>query len=152
MKVDWRRFISALGHRASSREVSGLLDEINEMPVVSSDPDDNGDPSFGTQYYQFFRHGLEFGFRSNALSFIHFFIKDQDGFFAYKGKIFEVSGESLNESLIFVKFGPPKDFGGGKYDVLLGYIQRWIKYNINEHEVRFEILPDGGVWKVTLIA
>ncbi|WP_267098888.1 hypothetical protein [Xanthomonas sacchari] len=152
MKVDWKSFILALGHTASSGEVSGVFDEINEMPVVSSDPDDYGDPTVRTQYYQFFRHGLEFGFRSNELSFIHFFIKDQDSFFAYEGDIFGVGSENMNEASIIGKFGPPKDFGGGSYDALLGYIQRWIKYEINEHEMRFEFLPDGSVWKVTLIA
>ncbi|WP_420008340.1 hypothetical protein [Xanthomonas sacchari] len=152
MKLKWEKLSLALGCAADSPEVFELLTEINEQPILSSDPDEYGDSHLRTDYWQFFHSGMEFGFRCNTLSFIHLFIEEQDEFFSYQGGLFGMSGKNLAEFSILAKFGPPKDFGGGGYDALLGYIKRWIKYDVDGHGVRFEILSDGGVGKITLIA
>ncbi|MEF9420922.1 hypothetical protein MPD99_18955 [Xanthomonas citri pv. viticola] len=151
MKLKWKKFSLALGCAADSPEVIELLTEINERPVSSSDPDEYGASNLRTDYWQFFHSGMEFGFRCNTLSFIHFFIEEQDEFSSYQGDLFGMSGKRWAESSILAKFGPPNDFGGGGYEALLGYIKRWIKYDVDGHWVRFEILSDGGVGKVTLI-
>ncbi|MRH00575.1 hypothetical protein GIY21_09765 [Xanthomonas sontii] len=152
MKLNWEKFSLALGCAADSPEMAELLTEINERPISSSDPDGYGDSNLRTDYWQFFHSGMEFGFRCNTLSFIHFFIEEQDEFSFYQGDLFGMSSKSWAESSILDKFGLPNDFGGGGYDALLGHVKRWIKYDVDGHGVRFEILSDGGVGKVTLIA
>lgn len=148
----WSDFIQALGQDEGGPIVTELCRKLGELPVISETPDSYNDPMGKTRFYKFIKTGIEFGFRVGKLNHIHFFIQDHEGYAAYKGDVIDRIGKLWNVQTALEELGPADKAAPGRVDMLIGYIQQWLKYELKTHAVRMEFSKSGDLWKVTLIS
>ena len=149
--VDWAQFVISLGKTEASQEFNELRIAIGEEADISSDPIEYNDPLGQTKYYSFTHSGIEIGFRKNVLNHIHFYFTKNEGYDDYKGKLISNICKGWNEEKIRNVLGTPSLTGGGKEDVLLGYINRWIKYEKDNYALHFQFNQNDKLSRVTLM-
>lgn len=142
--LGWLDFIKMLGCSKLDGEIVLLPQSLNEMPVV--EPDMLGDRI----YYSFFQSGILFLLEKEKVSQICFFITPSEGFSTYIGEL-PISG-GATENDIITALGEPSSTGGGKSDMLLGYIERWIKYDKDDYALHIEFNQSALLSKVSLLA
>ncbi|WP_272677303.1 hypothetical protein ACLI07_17605 [Providencia huaxiensis] len=152
MMIQWAEFISALGKPENSQEVKWLCLSINEVADVSSDPTEYNDPIGRTTYYSFKHSGIEIGFRQNVLSHVHFYLNDDEGYKIYKGKLIYDICVGWNKDNTLKVLGKPSLQGGGNMDMLLGYINSWVKYKFDYYDLNFQFKQDGSLSRCSLIS
>ncbi|WP_308694561.1 hypothetical protein [Xanthomonas albilineans] len=150
MNLSWSDFIGALGKDESGVEFRKLISNFDENPVISNTPEEYNDPEGRTKFYKFLKSGVELGIRSGKLNHIHFFMRGHEGFLPYSGHILDFNIKGCDYQEILKKFGRPKDFGGGRQDPLIGYVNKWISYDIDLFKIHVEFSLDEKIWKVTL--
>ncbi|WP_433693517.1 hypothetical protein [Herbaspirillum seropedicae] len=143
-------FVAVIGKRESSDDVRELFKNIHAHPLVSSTSDEYNDPVGATKYYQFIDAGVECGFRGGLFNHVHFYVQEHEGYRPYKGKIAGADASSLDIRSITTLWGNPATSGGGKMDLLIGYIHPWILYEMSDHVIRIEFSQDTSVYKLTL--
>ncbi|WP_083251874.1 MULTISPECIES: hypothetical protein [Pseudomonas] len=148
----WSDFVRALGQDEGSSIVTDLCREVGEPPAVSETPDSYNDPEGKTKFYKFIRSGLEFGFRSGRLNHIHFFVQRHEGYSAYEADVLGRIAQTWRVQDVIAALGPPTKEVPGKADILIGYIQSWLKYDFKTYALRMEFSEDGRLWKVTLMS
>lgn len=126
--IDWLEFTNALGTTEMSKEFSQLNLSIGEKAQVSDDPAEYNDPLGHTKHYKYLHSGLEIGFRQSLLNHIHFYFDGYEGYSAFKGQLLSGVSSGWSEEAVVQVLGEPTADGGGKLDMLLGYINRWVKY------------------------
>ena len=99
-------------------------------------------------YYSFLNAGILILVDDTCVSQISLFIEGSEGFSPYTGKL-PFYGD--NESSIVKELGIPLKSGGGKPDALLGYLNRWVKYELEEGYLHLEFNQNGELSKVTLM-
>ncbi|MGB8842093.1 MAG: hypothetical protein WCC64_13610 [Aliidongia sp.] len=151
MTLSWEALVSALGAEEASASVLSLISDIGEVPNVSDTPDEYNDPLGKTRFYQFTKTGLEVGFRQNRLNHMHLFIREQEGYEAYKGPLEDGLSASTLESELQQMFGAPSSEGSRKQSSLLGKKNRWVKFDKDHYALRYEFSNDGALRKVSLI-
>ncbi|MGV7960574.1 hypothetical protein QPK13_05460 [Photorhabdus tasmaniensis] len=141
----WHNFIDTLGCSKTEHAFVLLSQRINELPVVENDV-------LGERiYYSFLQSGILFLLENDRVSQISFFIKSAESFAKYKGEL-PINVELDNdETNILNTLGLPSLSGGGKSDMLLGYINRWIKYDKGQYELHFEFDKISLLCKVSLM-
>ena len=148
----WSDFVRALGQDEGGSIVTDLCREVGEPPAVSETPDSYNDPEGKTKFYKFIKSGLELGFRSGKLNHVHFFVQRHEGYSAYKTDVLGRIAQTWRVQDIIAELGPPTKEVPGKVDMLIGYIQPWLKYEIKTYALRMEFSEDGRLWKVTLMS
>lgn len=147
----WPDLVAALCLGENDEAVKQVFLKIKESPKISETPISYNDPLGKTRFYKFLKTGLEFGFRLEKLNHVHFFVQSHEGCSAYNGDIFGKKAQAWNHQEIVNQFGHPRKEGGGKVDILIGYVQPWVIYDFDHYSFRVEFTADGGVWKATLI-
>lgn len=152
MTLKWEAFVSSLGEPEASARLTSLLSEIGELPVVSQTPEEYNDPTGTTRYYKFLASGLELGIRNEQLNHIHFFIQGDEGYGSYTGPLPPGIASGVSEGSVVKSFGPPAKSGGDKPSPLLGFVHKWIKYDVDDrYSIRFEFSREGKLRRLTLI-
>ncbi|WP_380181043.1 hypothetical protein [Kalamiella sp. sgz302252] len=149
--ISWEDFINALGKEENSSEFLNLCGAIGEIAEISEDSEEYNDPVSRTKYYKFFLSGIEMGFRHNILNHIHFYFDNADGFSTFKGSLlFGINIESTDK-LIHQKLGEPVSCGGGKMDMLIGYINKWVKYQYKNYALHLQFNQLNKLYRSTLM-
>ncbi|MQL50686.1 hypothetical protein GEA64_23240 [Photorhabdus khanii] len=141
----WLDFIGTLGCSKTEHIFVLLSQKINELPVV--DKDVLGDRI----YYSFLQSGVLFLLENDRVNQISFFIKSVESFAKYEGELPIDVELNNNETSIINILGLPSLSGGGKSDMLFGYINRWIKYDKGQYELHFEFDKTDLLCKVSLM-
>ncbi|WP_090209964.1 hypothetical protein [Pseudomonas asplenii] len=149
--MGWGVLVEALGAEETDKKVLRLFEQIGEVPTLSNTPGDYSDPLFKTNFYKFFSSGIEVGFRGGVLIGIHVFVSQHEGYSAYKGEILGRAAESWRKSDFDREFGPAIKTGGGRQDMLIGYIRPWSKYSLGKYAVHVEFSSDHSIWKATVM-
>ncbi|MEQ5042374.1 hypothetical protein JI723_11345 [Providencia manganoxydans] len=150
--TEWAEFVDILGKSETSQEVKNLCLSINEDVNISIDPIEHNDPIGRTKYYSFIHSGIEIGFRGNILNHIHFYFNDEEGYGQYKGKLISDICAGWDKENILKTLGEPSLTGGGKMDMLLGYIDSWIKYQFKNYDLNFQFKQNGYLSRCSLIS
>lgn len=149
--VDWTAFINALGTSDVSKEFSQLNASIGESAQVSDDPAGYNDPIGHTKYYKYIHSGLEIGFRQGLLNHVHFYFDKYDGYSNFQGKLLFGVSSGWSEKSIVQVLGEPTASGGGKVDMLLGHINRWIKYEKENYALHMQFDQNNQLCRASLI-
>ncbi|MDE9460197.1 hypothetical protein KKJ03_01975 [Xenorhabdus bovienii] len=134
-----------LGGSKLDRRFVLLAQKVNEVPDVS--PDILGEMI----YYSFYQSGILLLLESNILDQITFFIEPSEGFTGYIGELPEDIELKEKESEVIAAMGAPISSGGGKPDMLLGYINRWIKYIRDNYVLHIEFNKNSFISKLSLM-
>lgn len=148
----WSDFVRAVGQDEGGSIVTELCRKVGEPPAVSETPDSYNDPEGKTKFYKFIKSGLEFGFRSGKLNHIHFFVQRHEGYSEYKTDVLGRIAQTWSVQDVIAELGPPCKEAPGRVDMLIGYVQQWLKYEFKTHSLRMEFSEDGRLWKATLIS
>ena len=148
--VKWQKLINALGKPENSEEFFILKESIGEKPKLSETPIEYNDPN-STQYYEFFKNGILINFRHNKLTQIHLYLINDDDYLQYHDELPSGINPSYDKNRITNLLGLPVNDGGGYPDKLLGYINKWIAYYIDDsYSLRFEFNQKDRLSAVTL--
>ncbi|MGQ8707884.1 hypothetical protein ACUTSW_18120 [Serratia sp. TSA_198.1] len=145
--LGWNEFIKILGCSQLDRSFISLPQVMNELPIVEPD-------MLGIRhYYSFIHSGVLFLLENEKIDQISFFIEPSENFSKYNGELPVKSASDRSENEIIDVLGPPSSSGGGeKADMLLGYMNRWIKYDENEYALHLEFNQSGALSKISLMA
>ncbi|MEL7936720.1 MULTISPECIES: hypothetical protein [Pseudomonas] len=146
----WDKSIAAIGKVERSSDFLELEKVIGEVPCISSDPDEYNDPIGATKYYKFTRSGVEVGFRRKLLNHINFYVEASDGYSAFNGELYGgLNGLSTCQSVLSF-LGQPAMAGGGKKDLLIGYVGKWLRYQKWGVVVNFQFNESDLLCRVTV--
>ncbi|MDU9026233.1 hypothetical protein [Pseudomonas corrugata] len=148
----WSDFVRALGQNESGKIVTDLCRKVGELPDVSETPDNYNDPEGKTRFYKFTKSGIEIGFRSEKLNHIHFFVQPHEGYLVYTGDVLGRIAQAWHVQDVIAELGSPSKEAPGRVDVLIGYVQQWLKYEFKTYALRMEFSEGGRLWKATLIS
>ncbi|CAQ85084.1 MULTISPECIES: hypothetical protein [Photorhabdus] len=149
--VDWMQFINALGTTEVSKKFYDLNLAIEENAQLYEDPSEYNDPIGHTKYYKYPHSGLEIGFRKDVLNHIHFYFNENEGYSIFKGNLMFGINSEWSEIEIIQALGEPSTNGGGKIDILLGYINRWIKYENEKYALHLQFDQNNFLYQATLM-
>ncbi|QUP56854.1 hypothetical protein GO998_24840 (plasmid) [Ralstonia syzygii] len=145
------QFSGVIGLGWDSEDLVTLMAAIGEAPVISRTPADFNDPGGDTEYYKFINSGIEIGFRGGVLNHLHLYIREHEGYEAYKGELFGMLSQGVSEVDILRNLGEQDAQGGGRMDVMVGYIYKWVRYDRREFALRAEFSEDKKLRKLSLI-
>jgi hypothetical protein len=149
--IDWREFTNAIGMTEMSKEFSQLSLSIGEKAAILDEPAEYNDPLGHTKHYKYLHSGLEIGFRKNVLNHIHFYFDGYEGYSAFKGELLSGVSPGWSEEAVVKKLGKPTASGGGKVDMLLGYINRWIKYEKEVYALHLQFDQSNQLCRASLM-
>lgn len=149
--LDWIEFTNALGTTETSKEFSQLILSIGEKAQISEDPAEYNDPVGNTKYYKYIHSGLEIGFRQNLLNHVHFYFDGYEGYSVFKGQLLSGVSACWGEATVVQVLGEPTASGGGKADMLLGYINRWIKYEKEVYALHMQFDQSDQLCRASLM-
>ncbi|MDA8480880.1 hypothetical protein NNO04_19535 [Citrobacter sp. Awk 4] len=148
---EWTTFINSLGKSESSKEFVELNNSIGEFPISSEDPAEYNDPVGHTKYVKYPNSGLEIGFRKGVVSHVHFYFDRYEGYGVFKGKLLSGIGSGWSEKSVIQELGPPSFSGEGKMDMLLGYINKWAKYEQEGYALHLQYDQNDQLCRSTLM-
>lgn len=137
----WNDLIEMLGCSKTSNEFAKLPSKIKVQPLF--DEGVLGD----RHYYSFFSSGILLLLEDDLINQIVLYMQAEEGFSLYTGEL-PVPANSL-ESYIIQLLGVPSATGGGKMDVLMGYLHRWIKYQMETHILHLQFNHNDQLCRVT---
>jgi filamentous hemagglutinin len=149
--VEWIKFINALGKVETSKEFFELNFSIGELAKISEDLTEYNDPVGHTKHYKYVHSGLEIGIRGNVLNHIHFYFDGTDGYSVYEGKLLYEISSGWTENAVIQTLGKPVASGGGKMDMIIGYINHWIKYEMDIYALHLQFDQCEQLCRVTLM-
>jgi hypothetical protein len=136
-------FVEVLGRSEVDGKFIQLLQRLNELP------DFEGGVLGDRNYYSFFNSGILLLLEDNVVDQVVLYTEADEGFSVYNGE-FPVSSDS-SESEVIRLLGVPSSSGGGKADMLLGYIGRWVKYERESYALHFQFNKNDVLCRVTLM-
>ncbi|MFG6078830.1 hypothetical protein [Erwinia sp. OPT-41] len=139
----WQEIAQFLGHSQSDEEFINLSSVFNELPILETGV--LGDRT----YYSYFKSGVFFLLENENIEQIMLYIKPAEGFSAYRGDL-PVPANKTEAEIIDI-LGYPASSGGGKTDMLLGYINRWIKYERANYALHLQFDSSNHLCMVTFI-
>ncbi|MEA3565113.1 MULTISPECIES: hypothetical protein [unclassified Enterobacter] len=143
MMLMWNDFVEMLGCQKMDERFIHLSQEFNELP--KRDESILGD----REYYSFIGSGILFLLDNGMVDQISFYIEADEGFSEYKGDLPLSYG--CSESEVIHHFGVPSSLGGGAEDALLGYMNRWIKYEEKSYAMHLQFNKYDKLCRVTLM-
>lgn len=147
----WTKLINSLGKNESSSEFTDLNLSIGETAQLSEDPSDDTDLVGHTKHYRYIHSGLEIGFRNNLLSHIHFYFDGSEGYEVFDGQLLRGVSSGQSEKLVTEALGEPVASGGGRMDMLLGYMNRWVKYEFKGYALHLQFDKIDKLCRASLI-
>lgn len=147
----WDAGVSAINKEEKSSEFLAFCKLLGESPALTSDPVEYNDPIGKTKYYKFLQSGVEAGFRNEKLNHIHFYLEDDEDYSAFDGELCHSLNKTSTDKSVMEFFGLPDAFGGGKLDMLIGYMNKWVKYKKGEHVINFQFNKNGFLSRVTIV-
>jgi hypothetical protein len=148
----WSDFVRALGQDESGEIVTDLCRKVGELPTISETPDSYNDPEGKTRFYKFIKSGIEIGFRSGKLNHVHFLVQPHEGYSAYTEDVLGRIAQAWRVQDVIAELGSPSKKALGRVDMLIGYVQQWLKYEFKMYALRMEFSKYGLLWKATLIS
>lgn len=145
MTPAWDDFVAAVGGSENSVVLGNLIKNINEIPVVELSP--LGD----RKYFSLFSSGVLFVIENGRVVQISFFIQPHDGFFTFRGDLPGGMNSAWVEEDIVSLLGSPVSAGGGRQDLLIGFVHRWIKYKLDGIYLHIELSKDSKLRKLSLM-
>ncbi|MBL5922083.1 hypothetical protein I7V28_13390 [Lelliottia amnigena] len=139
----WNEFIKLLGCSKLDGKFIEISSDFNELPAIEESV--LGDRN----YYSFLHSGVLFLLEDEVVDQITFYAKQGEGFSEYKGELPVSINSSEHEAVQIL--GHPSASGGGKMDALMGYIDRWIKYEKDGYALRLQFNQNDNLSRVTLI-
>ncbi|MCQ8230192.1 MULTISPECIES: hypothetical protein [Pantoea] len=147
----WDAGISAINNGEKSSEFLAFCKLLGESTVLTSDPVEYNESIGKEKYYKFLKSGAEAGFRNEKLNHIHFYLENDEGYSAFDYELCHNLNKSSVEKNVMEFFGLPDASGGGKLDLLIGYVNKWIKYKNSEQSINFQFNKNGFLSRVTII-
>jgi hypothetical protein len=148
--MDIRKLVALLRVSETSEHFLETVTSIGEPAMISEDPPEYDDPEGATKYYSFPSSGILFGLRKQVLEHIHLYLSPHEGYKAYTGNLLDGLDRTSTKRDIEALLGLPERSGGGAQDKLIGYIHEWMRYTLGGCKIRFELLGDGTLRKITL--
>ncbi|GAB2933826.1 hypothetical protein [Hafnia psychrotolerans] len=148
----WTKCINSLGKNESSSEFTDLILSIGETAQLSEDPIDDNDPIGHTKHYKYIHSGLEIGFRNDLLNHIHFYFDGSEGYGIFNGQLLCGVSSGQSEKSVTEALGKPVSSGGGKMDMLLGYINRWVRYELKGYALHLQFDQIDQLCRASLIS
>ncbi|WP_418163000.1 hypothetical protein [Pantoea vagans] len=139
----WNEFIKLLGCSKFDGVFINVSSNFNELPKIEEGV--LGD----RKYYSFLRSGVLFLLEDEVVDQITFYAEQDEGFSEYRGELPVLIDSSEHE--VVQVLGPPLASGGGKMDALMGYIDRWIKYEKEGYALHLQFNQDDNLSRVTLM-
>lgn len=139
----WNEFIKLLGCSKLDGKFIEISSDFNELPAIEESV--LGDRN----YYPFLHSGVLFLLEDEVVDQITFYAKQGEGFSEYKGELPVSINSSEHEAVQIL--GHPSASGGGKMDALMGYIDRWIKYEKDGYALHLQFNQNDNLSRVTLI-
>lgn len=139
----WNEFIKLLGCSKFDGKFINISSYFNELPKAEESV--LGDRN----YYSFLQSGVLFLLEDEVVDQITFYAKKDEGFSEYKGEL-PISIDSSEYEAVQI-LGQPLASGGGKMDALMGYIDRWIKYEKEEYALHLQFNQNDNLSRVTLM-
>ncbi|MBL5966893.1 hypothetical protein [Lelliottia amnigena] len=139
----WNEFIKLLGCSKLDGKFIEISSDFNELPAIEESV--LGDRN----YYSFLHSGVLFLLEDEVVDQITFYAKQGEGFSEYKGELPVSINSSEHEAVQIL--GHPSASGGGKMDALMGYIDRWIKYEKDGYALHLQFNQNDNLSRVTLI-
>ena len=139
----WNEFIKLLGCSKLDGKFIEISSDFNELPAIEESV--LGDRN----YYSFLHSGVSFLLEDEVVDQITFYAKKDEAFFEYKGEL-PVSIDSSEQEAVQI-LGWPLSSGGGKTDALMGYIDRWIKYENEEYSLHLQFNQNDNLSRVTIM-
>ena len=130
--------ISGLGEHHPSQKIINAIKAVGGGFVET--------PSYikGNYYFEFFSEGIQFNFESEKLVQITLYLVEAAGYKAVTHLLFEEWAENKVKAGELDKiFGSPVSKGGGEKSTLLGYVNKWKKYALDEYEITVEMAPEN---------
>lgn len=148
---EWDEFINILGKNEHSTEFISFSRNVYENPHILFDPDEYNDPIGKTKYYKFYKSGFELGFRENLLNHIHFYFYEEEGYSPFVGYLTSSIKGGLRKSEVIQRLGNPSIRGEGKLNMLLGYINAWLKYEMKTYSLHLQFNKYDNLCRATLM-
>lgn len=139
----WNEFIKLLGCSKFDGKFINISSYFNELPQTEESV--LGDRN----YYSFLQSGVLFLLEDEVVDQITFYAKKDEGFSEYKGEL-PISIDSSEYEAVQI-LGQPLASGGGKMDALMGYIDRWIKYEKEGYALHLQFNQNDNLSRVTLM-
>ncbi|MCJ7926533.1 MAG: hypothetical protein MUW55_11480 [Pantoea vagans] len=139
----WDEFIKLLGCTKFYGNFINISTYFNELPKI--DEGVLGDRS----YYSFIQSGILFLLEDKVIDQITFYAKSDEGFSEYVGDLPLPIDSSEYEAVQML--GHPLVSGGGKMDALMGYIDRWIRYEKEGYTLHLQFNQNDRLSRVTLM-
>lgn len=141
-----KKLVLALGESNPSNNILDAIVEIGAGFVETKSMVATG------FYWEFFTKGICFIFENNKLKQVSLYLNDSGQYKAFSGNIFaNYKGNRINLEELEKLMDSNYEQGGGEYS-LIGYIEKWYKFEIDNNYIRFEISEhDGLVNKIHLI-
>ena len=139
----WNEFIKLLGCSKLDGKFINISSIFNELPKIEEGV--LGDRS----YYSFLHSGALFLLESEVVDQITFYAKQGEGFSEYRGELPVSINSSEHEAVQML--GHPSVSGGGKMDALMGYIDRWIKYEKEGYALHLQFNQNDNLSRITLM-
>ncbi|WP_312630132.1 hypothetical protein [Scandinavium sp.] len=148
---EWKKFIDSLGKTESSIEFIKLKESIGETPTVSEDPAEYNDPVGHTKYYKYPRSGLDIGIRNGVVNHVHFYFDGYENYGFFPGELLSGICLGWDEKSVMQILGQPDFSGAGKMDMLLGYLNKWIKYKKEGYALHLQFNKNDALCRATLM-
>jgi len=139
----WDEIAQFLGHYQSDEGFINLSSIFKELPGL--EVGGLGDRT----YYSYFKLGVLFLLENEKVEQIMLYIKSAEGFSAYRGEL--PVPASKTEAEIIDILGCPTLSGGGTTDMLLGYANRWIKYERASYALHLQFDSSNILCRITLL-
>ncbi|WP_191938601.1 hypothetical protein IFU37_007970 [Pantoea agglomerans] len=139
----WDEFIKLLGCKKFDDDFINISSDFNELPTIEESV--LGDRS----YYSFLQSGVLFLLEDKIIDQITFYATKDEGFSEYEGDL-PLSIDSSEHKAVQM-LGHPLDSGGGKMDALMGYIDRWIRYEKEGYKLHLQFNQNDRLSRVTLM-
>lgn len=139
----WNEFIKLLGCSKFDNEFVNVSSNFNELPKIEQGVLGDRD------YYSFLHSGVLFLLEDEVVDHIVFYTKQGEGFSEYKGELPLPINSSEYEAV--QALGQPSASGGGKIDALMGYLDRWIKYEKEGYALHLQFNQNDHLSRVTLM-
>lgn len=141
--LNWDGFIKLLGCSRVDSEFAFFINHFNEPPEIE-------EGVLGDRiYYSFFRSGVLFLLEDEIVEQITFYAKPDEGFSDYKGALPVSIITSEHDSIQIL--GNPSASGGGKMDGLMGYVDRWIKYEKEGYTLHLQFSQNDNLSRVSIM-
>lgn len=104
-------------------------------------------------YYEFFDSGVTMMFKDDVIIQVSIYLNnDVANYNACQKAVFnDIPNSEITYDWAFKKFGTPLNHGGGDVSPLLGYTEKWLKYDINDCYINLQFSKENILSKIHFI-